>query len=747
MATSSASPALLRPSMLLISICTTVLSLTACETDSTEAVSVQSASVQSAAALSDSGPTIRENATDAADSSVTFNHSASAMSMRAMPTSQYLVGSGKADITGAAAETGMFGYAAGQVVQGINDRLYSHAFIIGEADKNAGKRVVYVSADMGAMFTAVKLEVIKRLKADYGDLYNDDDVMLTATHTHVGNAGYSHQQLYQIASTDDTLAGYSSQNFNAIVNGIVTSIKRAHATLTPGTLSLAQGELKGATVNRSEFAYNNNNDAKDFDSNVNETMTQLRLDAADGTPVGLINWFALHPTSFSNKFMHLSADNKGFAQRGAEKIFGGESDKPFVAAFANADEGDVLAIGGNANSKPGFQGSSNEWENVRRDGQMQLDKAVELWHQGVPVTGPVDVRARWIDLKGYQVDGKFTNGAGNKVLCMPARGYSFAAGGENGPSNIPGMYEGMTRENFRINDDINKVDQSFLGSLTRGAFGIVSTVSQDDCQAEKQVLLPTGSWGWINTQQPVQLMRIGNIALVAIPAEPTTMVGRRMRAAVLAQLQDSGVDTVIINGLANNYSGYLTTREEFATQHYEGASTEYGPYQTAAYIQEYTQLAAALRDGIEVYDRTTPPDRSGKSFNERPGVVFDDKPLKQTWGQTLTQPKASYQKGDIATAVFRGAHPKNNLRTEDSFLKVQRLDNGKWVNYLSDSDFDTTYTWQLEGAAYSKAIIDWRIAKDTPAGTYRLTHQGDWKNGWTHKIKPYSGVSNSFSVQ
>lgn len=113
MATSSASPALLRPSMLLISICTTVLSLTACETDSTEAVSVQSASVQSAAALSDSGPTIRENATDAADSSVTFNHSASAMSMRAMPTSQYLVGSGKADITGAAAETGMFGYAAG----------------------------------------------------------------------------------------------------------------------------------------------------------------------------------------------------------------------------------------------------------------------------------------------------------------------------------------------------------------------------------------------------------------------------------------------------------------------------------------------------------------------------------------------------------------------------------------------------------------------------------------------------------
>ena len=119
MATSSIAPPLLRPSMLLISICTVALGLTACETDSTEAVSVQadsiqSASVQSDSVPSDSGQTITENITSSSDNAVTLNRSASAMSMRAMPTSQYLVGSGKADITGAAAETGMFGYAAGR---------------------------------------------------------------------------------------------------------------------------------------------------------------------------------------------------------------------------------------------------------------------------------------------------------------------------------------------------------------------------------------------------------------------------------------------------------------------------------------------------------------------------------------------------------------------------------------------------------------------------------------------------------
>lgn len=97
--------------------------------------------------------------------------------------------------------------------------------------------------------------------------------------------------------------------------------------------------------------------------------------------------------------------------------------------------------------------------------------------------------------------------------------------------------------------------------------------------------------------------------------------------------------------------------------------------------------------------------------------------------------------------MFRAAQPKNNLRTEDSFLKVQRYQDGQWVDYLSDRDFETTYTWQREGAAYSKAIIDWRISADTPAGTYRLTHAGDWKSGWTGKIKTYSGASSSFRVQ
>lgn len=86
----------------------------------------------------------------------------------------------------------------------------------------------------------------------------------------------------------------------------------------------------------------------------------------------LINWFAIHPTSFSNQSSYLSADNKGYAQLGLEAKLKQESGQNFIAAFSNADEGDVMAAGGNANSVSGYEGSQDEWQNVIRDGSLQL---------------------------------------------------------------------------------------------------------------------------------------------------------------------------------------------------------------------------------------------------------------------------------------------------------------------------------------------------------------------------------------
>lgn len=62
------------------------------------------------------------------------------------------------------------GYAVpSQIAHGLHMRLYSRAFIFADLEKK--NRAVFVSIDSGMGSQIIKLEVIKRLKAKYGDMW------------------------------------------------------------------------------------------------------------------------------------------------------------------------------------------------------------------------------------------------------------------------------------------------------------------------------------------------------------------------------------------------------------------------------------------------------------------------------------------------------------------------------------------------------------------------------------------------
>jgi neutral ceramidase len=659
---------------------------------------------------------------------------------------EFNIGTGVYDITGPVAETGMFGYAAGQEVEGLHMRLRARAFIIQSA--STGKRVVYVNADLGAVFQSIKLEVVKKLKAKYGNVYDHSNVMLTATHTHSGNGGMSHSDLYTLASADKSLYGYSAQSFSASVDGIVTAVDRAHATMMPGSVELVQGELTGATRNRSVQAYQNNADAANFPQDTNNTMTQLKFRRDNGQEVGVLNWFSIHPTSLSLKFLKISSDNKGYAEQALEAIKGTNygSANTFVAAFSNSDEGDVVPIDGNAHSAPGFEGSSDEYANVKIAGDRQLNKAIELYAQsGQRLHDRVDYRHQWTTMAGMVVRPEFTKTTA-KALCRADRGVSFAAGGENGPSAIPGIHEGMTRLNSGLDAAAASFPNSPLGSTVQFNVGLVSLAFSDDCQWPKPSLLATGALNWVPNVLPHQVMVVGPLAIIGLPYEATTMSGRRIRAEVLRQLEPKGVTTAVIAGLANSYSGYLATPEEFAMQNYEGASTEFGPYAQPAVAQIVGDLSKALASDTNVADTGKPLDKSDLVRLERAGVVLDDKPLNQSFGQVVVEPSAVYNRGSTVSATFRGGHPKNTLRTGATFLTVDRLNGATWQTVANDWDFETTFTWKREGVSWSRSTVEWRIPATAMPGTYRIRHFGGWKSGWTGAISPYVGTTRNFTV-
>ena len=65
-----------------------------------------------------------------------------------------------------------------------------------------------------------------------------------------------------------------------------------------------------------------------------------------------------------------------------------------------------------------------------------------------------------------------------------------------------------------------------------------------------------------------------------------------MRAAVR---ESTGLDRVVVSGLAGEFIQYLTTPEEYDRQHYEGGSTLYGPLSSNLLRQELAELSPPAR--------------------------------------------------------------------------------------------------------------------------------------------------------
>lgn len=661
----------------------------------------------------------------------------------------YHIGTGVYDITGPAAENGFFGYSNWeQQTEGIHTRSRARAYIV--LSPTSQKRLVFVSADLGSIFQSVKVEVVKRLGGIYGSIYTDDNIMLSATHSHVAAGGSSHYSLFEIASADETgiLGGYSTQNFEAIVSGIVAAVERAHKNIAPGSIELVQGNLDDASVNRSLPAYKNNNDYDPAASETNNVMTVLKFKKDDGGDVGMINWFSAHPTGLSNQWTLLSADVSGYAQQRFEEAKGTDfsASETFVAAFASSDLGDALIIDGNAHSSAGFHGSADEIANATRGGMRLFNKGWDLYGQaGLSLSGSLDYRHRWADMENFTVQNTYTQ-SGDHDLCSAARGFSFAAGAENGPSNINGITEGMTVSNTDVDQALEDVGVSIWADIA-ASFAGYDFGKDDPCQHPKPVFISTGEWDWVPETLPFQVFVLGELAIVGAPGEVTTQAGRRIRADVLAKLQPKGVTAVVIAGLSNTYSGYISTKEEYQMQHYEGASTVFGQYTLDAYRQEFSMLASAINTGQSITDDKQPVDRIDDWRHERTGVVWDGKYFWESFGSVKTNANSSYSRGDSVFVSFRGGHPKNNLRTQDTFLKVQKREGSSWSTISNDWDWDTLYKWNREGSDRSLIEITWNIPEDAETGSYRIVHQGDWKSGWTGNTTEYSGNSRTFTVK
>ncbi|KAH6690604.1 neutral/alkaline non-lysosomal ceramidase [Plectosphaerella plurivora] len=683
------------------------------------------------------------------------------------------------------------GYAdPNQKGTGLRQRLYARAFIIGNVNKPSD-RFVYVVLDTQSGDTAVRYGIVNGL-AESGEpyaVYGQHNVAITGTHSHSGPGAWLNYLLPQITSR-----GFSQQSYQAIVDGTILAIQRAHESLQPGRLSVASTKVQGANINRSLFAYLANpeqersryNVSIEDDGSVEKDLTLLRFQrASDNKDIGVLTWFPTHGTSMLGNNTLISGDNKGVAAHLFEKSVQGHPDVAdgFVAGFSQANMGDVSpnvlgawcedGSGEQCSFKnstcsdgrshhchargPFFREKDNGAKSCYEIGRRQFEASRALFDRMA-----VDDRMQSIRgdaVKAFHVfhdmsDFHFELPNGTEVkTCPAALGYSFAAGTSDGP----GVFD-FTQHNSNSSNTspVWKVVSGFLKKPNE---------AQTSCQSPKPILLDVGEvtkpYMWTPNVVDIQAFRVGQLLIIVSPGEATTMAGRRWKRAVhnaaksMLKNERSGHDPIVVlGGPANSYTHYITTEEEYSIQRYEGASTLYGPWTLSAYINRTVAHLSFLSTSASELPPPGPfpPDNSNRSLNFIPGVVWDGAPLFRKFGDVQKDAGAIYLQGETVKATFVGANPRNNLRLERTYASVEKmvLHDGveNWETIRDDSDWDLIFSWKRtnEILGHSEVEITWETEGDTTGpGVYRLHYYGDSKSV-TGQITEFDGVSGTFEV-
>ncbi|KAI0910005.1 Neutral/alkaline nonlysosomal ceramidase [Ustulina deusta] len=719
---------------------------------------------------------------------------------------EYLLGVGKADITGPCVEINLMGYAdPNQIGTGLRQRLYSRAFIVADPS-SPSDRFIYLVLDTQSGDTAIRYGILSGLQAlgpEYAD-YGHHNLAVTGTHSHSGPAAWLNYLLPQITSK-----GFDQQSYRAIVDGAVLSIKKAHESLAPGSLSVGSTKVFGANINRSLFAYLANpeeeraryNISSEDDGSVEKDLTLLKFQrSSDGKNIGVLTWFPTHGTSVLGNNTLISGDNKGVAAYLFEKSVTGDETaaEGFVAGFSQANVGDTSpnVLGAwcedgtgqmcsfeNSTCSDGksqkchargpfFRADDEGTSSCFEIGKRQFEPAKKLYDDLNHAPNPI--RGKWV--KSFHTFHNMSNFEfelpnGTEVATCPAAlGYSFAAGTSDGP----GAFDFTQHDgNPNTTSPVWQVVSSILKAPTK---------EQVACHGAKPILLDVGEvstpYEWTPNVVDVQAFRVGQLVIIVSPGEATTMAGRRWKNAVtreaearFASEENSESPVVVLGGPANSYTHYIATEEEYSIQRYEGASTLYGPHTLAAYINITLSWITSLgaSSNIQPPRGPEPPNNSNRSLSFIPAVIRDAPPFFRKFGDVVQDVDGGlYQKGEPVTVKFVGANPRNDLRLEGSYAVVEKFvisttsaavggmadeqaqeaATPRWQVVRDDGDWHLVFRWRRvsELLGTSEVAVTWETVDPwAEAGMYRIKYFGNAKS-LGGKITAFEGVSGVFEL-
>ena len=645
-------------------------------------------------------------------------------------------GVGKADIT---PRTGFYlgGWTrADRTSHGQHTRLFSRALVL----ERGGRKVALVQVDLFMVPAGMVQHIGERL-ADRG--LSEQNILISASHTHSGPGGYANFETLNTAApsletaTDPfTFVGLfqpaeaDPQLYRFLVDQISGAIRRADDDLGPALAGWGSSRITGLTENRSVEAHLADHglalepgqgepamDPQGAEHTIDPEVDVLRIDkllrervavrvkvrrkartrerrrargkrvpAFTGSvrpkyrtryrmrtrrvPVGSWSNFANHGTVTKDTFEFYNGDHHASAMRVFEDRVRRQGRVPtgqeVINVYGNSNEGDMSA--GLDRHGP----AASDYV-----GRVEAGAMLEAWRAAkanLTATPELDVRWTRMCFCGRETEG-------GAVAEQPEVGIPFLTGSEEGRGPL---YE-VTQTSF----------EGRRAPVELGPHG--------------NKIYPPGASSVPDTV-PLLAIRVGTRMLVSVPGEGTKEVGERIRTDVSRAVAGSGIERVVISGLANEFILYFTTPEEYARQHYEGGNTHFGKFAGNLLKGDLARLAGALARG-----EPAPP---AVPFDSTNGVRPDGPTFGAgaASGSLLEQPGGPYPRFGHATVAWQGGPQGLDRPVDAPFVTAERQVRGRWVRF--DDDLGLAMLWEVDDEGRHRA--KWEIPRSAPAGTYRF---------------------------
>lgn len=533
------------------------------------------------------------------------------------PSDKFQAGVAKVDITPPPGYP-MAGYSLfGRFSRGWWTRLYAKAIYLEDHD---GNRIVLVSCDLQSIPAGLAdktAEIVQQLSESDSTFLGREQIILAATHTHLSPGNIFSSKL--LNSQASMMAGFDQPLFDFTAYRIAHAIMMAIKSKKPATLKMATVDLPGLTRNRSLAAFQKNpehekqaildqvsNPEKFFTPDlpavvtsatafqaVDPTLTVLSIDAKDTeAPIGVAAFYAVHNTAMGSETEVYSSDIFGVASTLVEQHLRSKAQgENAVVAIFNGPEADI----------------SPNWKKQDRHNTLEIGRGLAegiiagMNKDSETIHGDISYRYEVVKIADRQVQD-LHNDAEN--LCVQEQSMWTAKKGYVGVATIGGAEDGRTPlYNFGLREGVTSQScDSRQGFKLFGGDKILEIVLPD-------------TKGWIPNlisavikeyvakgqpdEIPLGVYSIGSVVLGTLPGEFTVALGRRITETLR---KATGVERVLLVGLANEYLSYFTTPSEYNAQHYEGASTMYGQV-AGLFVEQELARIAKLGKNTANYDR------------------------------------------------------------------------------------------------------------------------------------------------